>query len=86
MLGIALLDLSPLLHKFDILLHQLQARLRVLLDDVKLVLQTKKGLERGSEQTKSELQMVFLVNRRQMWTAPTGDRVFHMMVMTLCEE
>lgn len=37
--GIVLLNLCPLLHKFHILLHQLQARLCVLLNDVILVLE-----------------------------------------------
>lgn len=36
--GIVLLNLCPLLHKFHILLHQLQTRLCVLLNDVILVL------------------------------------------------
>lgn len=36
--GIILLDLSPLLHKLHIFLHQLQARLCMLLNDVILVL------------------------------------------------
>lgn len=36
--GVVLLDLRPLFHKLHILLHQLQAGLRVLLNDVILVL------------------------------------------------
>lgn len=46
--GIVLLNLCPLLHKFHILLHQLQARLCVLLNDVVLV------LEKGAWETNKE--------------------------------
>lgn len=46
--GVVLFNLCPLLHKLHILLHQLQARLCMLLNDVILVLekaarQTNKG-------------------------------------------
>lgn len=46
LLGVVLLDLCPLLHKLYVTLHQVEARLRVFLDDVILVL--KQEQHRGT--------------------------------------
>lgn len=48
MFGVVLFNLCPLLHKLHILLHQLQARLCMLLNDVILV------LEKATRQTNKE--------------------------------